>query len=163
MAESASGGELPSVRVGHVSSYDPTTHTARIKFEDKEELVSYPFQVVLPNTLKNHDEYHLDIGEHVLCVCLGNGIEAGYVLGALYSQTTPPPVGNIDRRVTIFEDEAHLMCDRKKHIMQIKDHYGSYIMFADGDIIIQSARHIHLNPGDLPAEELGGHLAAQFD
>ena len=79
----AISGEALPLRHGHVSSYDSKTQTARITFEDRDDLVSQPFQLLVPNTKKNRDECHLDVGEHVLCLCLGNGIEAGYVLGAV--------------------------------------------------------------------------------
>ncbi|MDR3280934.1 MAG: baseplate assembly protein [Synergistaceae bacterium] len=150
------------LRDGHVSSYDPVTHTARIVFPDHDDTVSYPFPVLLPNTLNNRDEIHLDIGEHVMCLCMGNGVESGIVLGCVYDKKNPPTVGNRDRRVTIFEDGTHVFCDRKEHIFQIKDSYGSFILMKDGDIILQSSNYIQLNPGDAP-ETIGGHLAAQFD
>lgn len=164
MAESASLGEAASLRAGRVSSYDPKTHTARIKFSDRGGLVSLPYQVGLPNTAGNREERHLDVGEHVLCACPGNGLETGYVLCALYDAKNPPSVGNRDRWVRVFEDGAHMFYDRAQHIFQFKDSYGSFILFKDGKIIIQSADVILLNPGS-GAEELGGtvHLGAQFD
>lgn len=142
------------LREGHVSSYNPKTKTARVRFEELDNLVSHPFKVIVPNSIDNKDEYHLDVGEHVTCLCLGNGIEAGYVVGSTYDAKNPPTVGNQDRRVTIFKDGAFEFYDRKDHIYQFKDHYGSYILFKDGDIILQSHRHIHLNPHDIPAEPL---------
>ena len=149
------------LRDGHVSSYDPATHTARIVFEDHDSLVSYPFPVLLPNTLKNKDEIHLDVGEHVMCLCFGNGIESGIVLGCVYDEKNPPPVGNQDKRLTVFEDGCHVFYDRAKHILQIKDSYGSFIKMKDGDIILQSARHVHVNPG-WEAEELEPNSGAKF-
>lgn len=165
MAESAALGEAASLRDGHVSSYDPNAHTARVKFSDRDDLVSLPYQVVLPNTAKNREECHLDIDEHVLCLCLGNGLETGYVLGAVYDAKNPPTVGNQERWVRIFEDGAHMFYDREQHIFQIKDSFGSFILFKDGKIVIQSADIIELNPGKSP-ENLGDgplHLQAQFD
>lgn len=163
MAESASLGEAASLRDGHVSSYDPKTHTARIKFADRDDLVSMPFQVGLPNTAQNREECHLDIDEHVLCACLGNGLESGYVLCSLYDKKNPPAVGDPDRWVRIFADGAHMFYDRKRHIFQFKDSYGSFMLFREGNIILQSAGAILLNPGS-GAEDLGGllHLNAQF-
>ncbi len=161
----AMNNEYVRFRVGKVSSYDAPTCTARVVFDDKDDMVSNPYQLVFPNSLKNRDEIHLDPGEHVVCLCLGNGYETGFVLGAIYDGKNPPTVGDKDRRVTIFDDDMHIFQDRKNHIFQIKDHYGSFILFKDGDIILQSAHFIHLNPHDIPAEDLTGpaHLAAQFD
>ncbi|MDR1516426.1 MAG: hypothetical protein LBS45_12105 [Synergistaceae bacterium] len=154
--------EFITLRDGHVSSYDPTTHMARVVFEDHDDLVSHPFPVLLPNTLKNKDEIHLDPGEHVMCLCFGNGIESGAVLGCVYDEKNPPPVGNQDRRVTVFDDDCHIFYDRAEHIFQIKDSYGSFIKMKDGDIIIQSARDVHVNPG-WEADELGQNQGAKFE
>lgn len=150
------------MREGHVSSYDPSTMTARVCFEDLDNLVSHPFKVIIPNSINNRDEYHLDVNEHVACLCLGNGIEAGFVLGSTYDAKNPPVVGNPDRRVTIFDDGGHVFYDRKEHIFQIVDHFGSFLLFKNGDIILQSANVIEINPGTMP-EPLGDHMSAQFD
>jgi phage baseplate assembly protein gpV len=154
--------ESATLRDGHVSSYDAGTHTARVVFDDLDGMVSHPFPVILPNTLKNKDEIHLDAGEHVMCLCMGNGIESGIVLGCVYDKKNPPEVGNPAKRLTIFEDGSHVLVDRQEHLMQIKDSYGSFILMKDGDIVIQSANHVQINPGDSPVE-LPIHLAAQFD
>ncbi|MDR3353944.1 MAG: hypothetical protein LBO21_02755 [Synergistaceae bacterium] len=150
------------LRDGHVSSYDPATHTARIVFGDRDDMVSHPFPVLLPNTLKNKDEIHLDPGEHVMCLCFGNGIESGVVLGCVYDEKNPPTVGNRDRRTTIFDDGCHIFYDRKERIFQIKDSYGSFIKMKGGEIIIQAASNIHLNPGWEP-DELGQNPGAEFE
>jgi phage baseplate assembly protein gpV len=107
------------LRDGHVSSYDPATHTARIVFGDRDDMVSFPFPVLLPNTLKNKDEIHLDVGEHVMCLCFGNGIESGIVLGCVYDEKNPPPVGNQDKRLTVFEDGALVEYDRATHELMV--------------------------------------------
>ena len=153
--------EALSFRDGHVSSYDPKTHMARILFTDHDDLVSYPFPVLLPNTLKNRDEIHLDVGEHVMCLCMGNGIETGFVLGCVYDEKNEPTVGNQERRVTIFDDGCHVFYDRQAHIFQIKDSFGSFILMRDGNIIIQSARDVHINPG-WPPEDLGRNPGGEF-
>jgi phage baseplate assembly protein gpV len=138
------------LRDGHVSSYDPATHTARVVFGDHDSLVSPPFPVLLPNTLKNKDEAHLDAGEHVICLCFGNGIESGVVLGCVYDQKNPPEAGNRDKRLTVFEDGCHVFYDRAAHVLQIKDSYGSLIQMKGGDIIFQAANNIYLNSGHNP-------------
>jgi phage baseplate assembly protein V len=133
------------LRDGHVSSYDPATHTAKVVFEDRDNLVSNPFPVLLPNTLKNKDEIHLDPGEHVMCICLGNGLESGVVLGCVYDKKNPPAVGDRDTRVTTYEDGTRVSVDRKNHVVEIKDSFGSYIKFAGGNIYIIAAGNIYLN------------------
>ena len=137
--------ELCRCRVGHVSSVDPTAGTARVVFDDKQGLVSYNLPVLQRNTLKNKDEAWPDPGEHVVCLFLGNGLEQGFVLGAIYDRKNRPPVGDQDVRVTTFEDGTTLKVDRKNHIVEVKDFYGSYIRFAEGNIYIKSHADVHIN------------------
>ena len=40
-----------------------------------------------------------------------------------------------------YEDGTRIEVDRKEHVVEIKDSYGSYIRMADGDIRIRGARH----------------------
>lgn len=47
--------------------------------------MSYWLQIIIPNALKNHDELHVDEGEHVVCLMQGTGPESGVILGAIYS------------------------------------------------------------------------------
>jgi phage baseplate assembly protein V len=133
------------LRDGHVSSYDASTHTARVVFDDLDGMVSHPFPVILSNTLKNKDEIHLDAGEHVLCLCMGNGIESGVVLGCVYDRKNPPPVGNQGARTTQYADGTTITVDRKNHVVEIKDSFGSFIRFEGGNIIIKASGNIYLN------------------
>jgi phage baseplate assembly protein V len=137
--------EALPLRDGHVSSYDPATHTARVVFEDRDNLVSNPFPVLLPNTLKNRDETHLDPGEHVICLCFGNGVESGIVLGCVYDKKNPPAIGDQDIRATVYEDGTTVSVDRKNHVVEIKDSFGSYIKFAGGNIYIVASANLYLN------------------
>jgi phage baseplate assembly protein gpV len=121
------------LRDGHVSSYDPATHTARVVFEDHDNLVSPPFPVLLPNTLKNKDEIHLDPGEHVMCLCFGNGIESGVVLGCVYDGKNPPQVGEQGKRVTVFDDGTRVEYDRAAHVL-LADVKGVVKIVTDGGI-----------------------------
>ena len=139
--------ESATLRDGHVSSYDSATHTARIVFDDLSGMVSHPFPVVLTNTKTNKDEAHLDAGEHVFCLCMGNGIESGIVLGCVYDKKNPPLVGDQDVRTTRFGDGTTLMVDRKAHIVEIKDSFGSVIKMADGYIDLKPAIKVRVTKG----------------
>lgn len=140
------GGESGGVlRFGYVSDVDPARKMARVLFPDKDGLVSGWLQVVVANTLKNKDEVNLDPGEHVACLLAGNGIERGVVLGAVWDGKNTPPVGDQDVRVTTFEDGTTVRVDRKGHVVELKDHFGSYIRFADGNIYIMAAANVYIN------------------
>ena len=122
-------------RFGYVSAYDPARHMARIQFPDKGDLVSAWIPVAIPNSQKNKDEFHLDVGEHVFCNMMGNGLEAGVVLCAVYDDKNKPPEGNQDIRKTTFEDGTEILYDRKNHLLKIE---------CAGDIEIHAKGHINI-------------------
>ena len=140
----ADNKELGSImRYGVVSAYDAKRHMARVQFPDKDNLVSAWLPVVVPNSLKNHDELHLDINEHVVCMITGNGIEAGAVLGAIYDDTNNPPEGSQDIRKVTFSDGTEILYNRATHELNINC-VGDINIHAGGNINITGAR-IDLN------------------
>lgn len=130
-------------RFGYVSDYDAKTHMARVRFPDKDNMVSGWLPVIVPNTKKNKDEYHLDVNEHVFCMMMGNGMEAGAVLGAVYDDTNKPPVGDADVRVTTFEDGTRISYDRKNSLLTVNA-VGNIRIIAGGDIDVDGSM-IYLN------------------
>ena len=151
------------IRVGRVSAVYPERGTVTVQFPDRDGLVSKELSIGQKNTFKNKDECLCDPGEHVVCAFYGNGLSEGVVLCSIYDRKNNPLVGNKDIRLIIFENGTSLFHDRKENIMQIMDHYGSFVLFKDGDIILQSARNIHLNPGDIAPIQIAPHLESQFD
>lgn len=127
------------MRYGVVSDYDAKRHMARIKFPDKDNLVSGWLPVVIPNSLKNHDELHLDINEHVVCIMTGNGIEAGAVIGSIYDDTNKPPEGNQNIRKITFSDGTEIFYNREKHELKINC-VGDIELHADGHMKISAVR-----------------------
>ena len=130
-------------RFGYVSAYDPKRHMARVQFPDKDNLVSSWLPVAVPNSKKNKDETHLDIGEHVFCSMMGNGLEAGVVICSIYDDTNKPPTGDADTRKVTFDDGTEVYYDRKNSKMTINCK-GDIEIHADGNIKITAAR-IDLN------------------
>ena len=116
-------------RFGYVSAYDPERHMARIRFADKDNLVSDWLPVAIPNTKKNKDEFPLDVDEHVFCMFLGNGLETGIVLSSIFDNKNKPLVKDQDIRVTTFEDETQFSYDRKKHFWKIHFMDGTEITY----------------------------------
>ena len=130
-------------RFGYVSDYDPKRHMARIQFPDKGNLVSAWLPVAVTNSKKNKDECHLDIGEHVFCSMMGNGLEAGVVLCSIYDDTNKPPTGDADTRKVTFDDGTEIIYDRKNKNLQINC-VGDVEIHADGNMKFTAAR-IDLN------------------
>lgn len=118
-----------SVRVGTVTAIMPEKGMVRVEFGDRGQLVSYELPVVVKQTLKNKDSYTPDVGEHVSCVFLGNGIEQGFVLGAIYSDKDTPLNNDPDVRRTDYEDGTYHSYDRKNsvHLMHYAD--GSEVKY----------------------------------
>ena len=153
-------------RFGYISAYDAKRHMARVQFPDKDDLVSTWWPVAVWNSKQNKLEKHFDIGEHVFCIALGNGLEHGIVLCSFWDDKNFPPCQNHDRVCYEFASDdgskAHLLIDRKQKIMQLVDFYGSFLKFENKNIVIQSAHHVHINPHtDFPvplhvASTLGG-------
>ena len=80
------------VRVGRVSSVNTARATARVVFADRDNLVSMELPV-LQGSVQGARAYLLPaVGEHVLCLFLGTGVEQGFIVGALYDRDNPPPV-----------------------------------------------------------------------
>ena len=124
-----------SLRFGHVTEYDPSRHTARVNFPDIG-LTSWWLPVLVSNSLKNHDEVHLDVGEHVACLMAG---EMGVILGAFYDDKNPPAVKDSDVRAVTFSDGVRVSYDRKAHELSI----------ASPEAITLNAGNITLNTGNI--------------
>jgi len=135
--------ELTSIRVGHVSSVDETNCTVRVVFPDASNMVSGPLQMIVPFTQKNHAYWLPDINEQVYCLLMGNGIEQGICLGAVYSADHQVICKNKDRYYVEFEGGAHILVDRAKKIIQILGFNGELIKFKDGDIYIDTSGKIY--------------------
>ena len=139
------------VRVGKVVATYPERHTVTVKFEDRGDgLTTKELPVGTSLTLKNHSYALPDIGEHVVCLFYGNGLSEGVVISAVYDNKNLPPCGNQDRYYFEVEGGAHLLVDRKEKFIRIRDFEGSFILMKGGDIIIQAAQNLHLNPGAEP-------------
>lgn len=80
------------VRVGIVSSVDIKMCTARVIFPDRDEDVSYNYPVLVRNTMVSKDYWLPEVNEQVVCLCLANGAETGFIVGSFYSERdkTPP-------------------------------------------------------------------------
>ncbi|NCC98012.1 MAG: hypothetical protein EOM02_14395 [Synergistales bacterium] len=146
------------LRFGYVSDFDPAKKLVRVRFPDKNNLVSGWLQLLCSNTKENKDEINLDIGEHVVCLMAGNGIEVGVVMGALWDEKNLPIIADGDIRVSTYKDGTTVWVDRKNHIVEVKDHYGSYIHFEGKNIEARDAHgsYVYLHDTDIRVEDSHG-------
>ena len=131
-----------ALRFGHVTEYDPELHAARVEFADRG-IVSHWLPVLTVNTLKNHDEVHLDVGEHVACILQGNGTEQGVILGAVFDQKNKPPVHEANQRAHTFEDDTQMLYDRENHQLKI-DCVGDIEITTKGNVNITAGGNINI-------------------
>lgn len=73
------------IRVGNVSDIDASRLAVRVVMPDRDDLVSGWLPLCRPPL--RYDEYTAlvmpEVGEQVLCLFLGNGLEAGFWLGTI--------------------------------------------------------------------------------
>lgn len=117
------------VRIGRVSSVDPSNMTARVLFTDKDEDVSYDLPV-LAMCARSNKEYHLpDIDTQVLCLFLPNtsskGLTTGFVIGTFYSEVDTPDENGAGIKSIRFDN-------------------GSYVRHEGGNIQVHAAGNIEI-------------------
>ena len=132
------------IRVGVVTSINPEKGTVRVHLAGVDEEVSYELPVIFPKTHKDKAYFMPDIGEHVVCIFSGQGLEQGFVLGAIYSEADTTPVSNKDKFLIRFEDGTEIEYDRRVHKLRISIR-GDVLIEADGNITLKASR-IDLNP-----------------
>ncbi len=133
-----------AVRVCIVESTNPEKVTVRVRIPDLDNLISYDLQVLQRKTRKDKDYWIPDLQEEVFCLFLGNGLECGFVLGALYNKEDTPPVNSQDKRHIAFADGTWFEYDREKH--RARTHVeGRLDIFATGDINIKSGGIVWVN------------------
>lgn len=107
------------IKVGEVSSVNPTNGTARVIFYDDDSLVSGELQVIHTNTQKNKDFAMPDIGELVVCIFLASGTEEGFILGSVYTEDDTLPESSLNKRTIVFEDKTKISYDRSSHELTV--------------------------------------------
>ena len=103
-------------RVGFVVSRQPEKYRVRVEFRDTvtAKLVSGWLPVLVPRASADMAFDLPDVGDQVLCLFLGNGLEEGFVLGSMYGAQMPP-VSSGDKFHRTFSDGTTLEYDRAAH------------------------------------------------
>lgn len=108
------------VRIGHVSSVNPANCTVRVAFDDMcdpsgKPSVSGELQVMQPCTGSRKDFSLPDVGEHVRCVFLANGLQEGFVDGSYYTAGNMPKGGKVGLYRSTYSDGAVIEYDLNTH------------------------------------------------
>ncbi len=107
------------LKIGEVTSVDPSTCRARVTFDDEDALTSDWLQVVVPNTQDNSDFHMPDVGEDALCVFTGESAETGFILGSFYAGDITPPSSSGDIRMIRFKDGTKITYDRASSVLTV--------------------------------------------
>ena len=126
-----------NVKIGTVSAVYPERHTARIVFEDLDDMVSDELPVLVSAASKNNFYILPDVGESVVCIFLLNSAQegAGFIIGSFYNDVNKPKVNNQEKCRLDFGDGSFFEFDRSS---------GSLNINCTGDIKI-NGRNIYLN------------------
>ncbi|HBV6392391.1 TPA: phage baseplate assembly protein V [Klebsiella aerogenes] len=139
------------VRVGLVSSLDEKAVTARVTFDDQDDLTSYELSVMVKNTDQNADYWMPDIGEQVVCLFLPLGAQQGWILGSFYDETHTPPSNTVNKRVVRFKNGTSITNDRESNLFTL-DANGDVVVTATGTVTIKAQKVIV----DAPETEITG-------
>lgn len=116
---------------GIVVAVDEQSARVRVKFPDLDELVS-DWLPVMQEFCVGNQAYRLpDIDTQVVCL-MDARLEAGTVLGAIYSDADPPPVADIDLYYRRFLDGTIIQYDRQNHRL-LADVKGEVELIATGN------------------------------
>lgn len=127
-------------KTGIVRTIYPERCTARVEFSDSDDLLSAELQLVVRGALANKDYWMPKVGEHVFCSFTEQ--KKGYIMGAVYSEESPPPVNSEEKRHIEFEDGTTIEYDTKTHTLTVN---------AVGAINIEAAGNVNVT-GDVIAD-----------
>ena len=132
------------LRVGVISEVQPEKGLCRVSFGETRVSPLSPW--FTRRAGKDKEFWHPDIGEQAVYFSpYGDGSE-GFVLLGLFSDKIPLPDGAKENlHIIEYEDGTRMEIDRKEHVVQVKDSYGSIIRMADGNIYLKAAANIYLN------------------
>lgn len=108
-----------------VAAVFPERGTVRVKREQSDGIISAELPIVFQWTLKNQEYTMPAIDEPVICIFNGS---VGYVLGAIYSDVSAPPVKDVNKHYIRFEDGTFVEYDTNEQVLTVK---------SEGNVIVQ--------------------------
>lgn len=137
------------IKVGKVVAIDEKSCKVRVQLLDTDGVVTYWLPVVVNKSQQDKFYWLPDIDEEVICCFLENGIEQGFVLGAVYNSQDSPPVANKDKFHIRFSDGSFVEYDRVSHKLKVDVKGDALISVSgkcsidcDGQVQITSAANI---------------------
>lgn len=100
------------IRWGVIVSVNPN-NTARVKFSDIDNIVSYDLHILVSNAHKNRYQAPPDVGCNALCIMMPTGNSDGFIVGTFYNAKNPAPIGSLNQVMHwAFEDGTILNYDK---------------------------------------------------
>lgn len=110
------------VKEGIVSEVYPERHSARVTFEDKDNVVSAELPIITLWALENKAYALPDVGETVLCIFATNDgtTGEGWIIGSRFHDKSTPNAKSQDITRIDFKDGTFIEYDREKHNLKIE-------------------------------------------
>lgn len=138
---------------GYISEIDAAKGLVRVKFPDRDGIVSNWLPVSVPFTLDNKAEFWPKVNQNVWCV-MDADFENGVCAGSIYDAENEPEIGDENIQAVTFSDGTQVKYDIENSVLTI-DCAGDVIVKASGDITLDNGEVTV--KGDLIVE--GGILA----
>jgi phage baseplate assembly protein V len=136
-------GEL--FRFGVISEVRHEDGLCRVSFGER---VSPPSPWIMGRCGKDKEYWHPDIGEQAVFFSPGGEGSAGFVVVGVMSDRMPLPAdAGEGKHITEYEDGTRILVDRKQHLLEILDSFGSSIRMEGGYIHIKPAIKVKISRG----------------
>lgn len=116
------------IRVGQVDSVNAETCSCRVSFDDLRDgdgkpFKSYDLQILQRRTVDCQTFNLPNVGEHVLCLFLPNGIQEGFVVNSFYTAENLPKDGKKGIYRHTYEDDTIIEYDLNEHKARVYTKY----------------------------------------
>lgn len=108
----------PNLARGLVDEVDAATHRVRCRLPDHDDMQTFWLQVLIPHSGADKVVWLPVLGEAV-ALLLDEKMEAGFVLGAYYTEASAPPVASETAHNTIYRDGATISYDTETHNLAV--------------------------------------------
>lgn len=140
--------EHPTFRTGIVQAQDPATARVRVRFPDRDDVVSWWLPVIIPKSQGDKVYWLPDVGEQVV-VLMDEHDEYGAVVGAIFSEIDAPPSGMTEDKFHVtFRDGTAVEYDRAAHALTAVGGSGATILLQDGagsNVELTADGNVHIN------------------
>lgn len=125
------------IRIGTISAVNGAACSARVVFDDKDDLVSAELPIITIGSSQTRAYWIPEVGTQVLCIfqpnASGCGIGSGFIIGAFYSSVDKPVESDVAVRSITFADGSFIRYDN-----------GNIEINAKGKLVLKGAT-IELN------------------